>query len=176
MADIENAIEQARAMLREHRVEQPPVDVQALAEMRGVRVVLQELDDQISGLLVQKGDTVLISVNALHHPNRQRFTIAHELAHYALHPHNPTVYVDDVMMHFRGEGMATAPPQEIEANTFAATLLMPEEFLQKDLEGRTIDAHDDGVLRSLAQKYKVSQMALTIRLTELGYLAGSPRR
>lgn len=175
MAEVQNAVEQARALLRRHGVVQPPVDVLALAEKEGIRVVMQPLDDQISGLLVQKGNTVVIGVNAQHHPNRQRFTIAHELAHFTLHPHNPTVYVDDMMMHFRGEGTTSAPPQEVEANAFAASLLMPDEFVHQDLAGQTIDVLDDAALRALAQSYQVSQLAFTIRLTELGYLAGSRR-
>jgi len=173
--NLEAAIERANELLRAHAVQQAPVDVQAIAEKEGARVVFEQLQNEVSGVLVLKNGVTMIAVNALHHPNRQRFTLAHELAHLKLHPHNPTVYVDDLMVHFRGGEFHRGPtPEEVEANTFAATLLMPESLLEKDLAGRTIDASDDDAVRALAQRYRVSQQALTIRLSDLGYVAGLP--
>lgn len=173
MANTHTARLRALELLRTYNIQQPPVAVEAIAEAEGIRVIYEELEDRISGLLVQKGDAAVIGINALHHPNRQRFTIAHELGHYHLHSPGPTVYVDGAMVHFRGEDLhAPATPTEIEANTFAATLLMPDEFLRRDLQGRAIDAMDEAAFRRLAQRYKVSQQALTIRLMELGLLQG----
>jgi Zn-dependent peptidase ImmA (M78 family) len=174
-ANLERATKSARELLESHGVQQPPVDVDAIAKAEGVQVVYEELEDRISGILVQKDDATIIGVNKLHHAHRQRFTLAHELGHYTLHPHNPTVWVDDLMVHFRGENMyAPATPEEVEANAFAATLLMPEEFLKHDLAGRVIDVLDEVAVRRLAQRYRVSPQALTIRLMELGLLAGLP--
>ena len=60
---------------------------------------------------------------------------------------------------------------EKEANYFAAELLMPAKFLRQELEGKRLDLFDDsGTLEKLAKKYKVSVQALTIRLTNLGYI------
>ena len=47
----------------------------------------------MSAVLVQKAKTATIGVNALHHPNRQRFSVAHELGHYLMHADRPTVFV-----------------------------------------------------------------------------------
>ncbi len=48
---------------------------------------------------------------------------------------------------------------------------MPAKFLEKDLEGVTLDLLDEsGVLEKLAKKYKVSTQALTFRLANLGYI------
>jgi Zn-dependent peptidase ImmA (M78 family) len=173
VADLQRAVEGATRLLATHDVRQPPVDVQRIAEAEGLRVEFQELEDRISGILVQKDQSAMIGINALHHPNRQRFSLAHELAHYWLHPHSPTVWVDDMMVHFRGEDLhAPASQYEVEANTFAASLLMPAPFLQQDLQGSAIDAMDEAAVRRLALRYQVSQQALTIRLMELGLLKG----
>lgn len=172
MSDIENAYKLAGRVLRDHNVQQPPVDVLALARDEGIRVVFQELADNVSGMLVQTGRETVIGVNANHHENRQRFTLAHELAHHHLHPNSPTVYVDGMMVHFRGEQEQAPPAVEVEANAFAAALLMPETFLREDLRDRTIDMFDESAVRRLAQRYKVSVQALTIRLMELGLLRG----
>lgn len=167
------AIQCANDLLRLHNVQQAPVEVQSIAEQEGAEVVFEELGNDVSGMLVLRDGASIIAVNALHHPNRQRFTLAHELAHLKLHPHNPTVYVDDLMVHFRGNPFRRGPTrEEAEANTFAATLLMPEDLLATDLDGKVIDASDDSAVRALAQRYRVSQQALTIRLSDLGYVAG----
>jgi Zn-dependent peptidase ImmA (M78 family) len=58
--------------------------------------------------------------------------------------------------------------EEMEANRFAAELLMPIPFLMKDIEqlrgvgGETVDL--------FARKYRVSSQAMQIRLGGLGYL------
>jgi Zn-dependent peptidase ImmA (M78 family) len=116
----------------------------------------------------------VIGVNSQHHRNRQRFTIAHELGHHRLHPNDPTVYIDDLMVHFRGEDIhAPLTATELEANTFAASLLMPEDFIKRDFAGKKIDAQDEAAVRQLAHRYQVSVQALTIRLVELGMLIGT---
>ncbi len=61
--------------------------------------------------------------------------------------------------------------REIEANLFAAELLMPEEFLMRDVKRVCLlDLLDEEAVKELAQQYKVSAQAMTIRLTTLGYL------
>jgi Zn-dependent peptidase ImmA (M78 family) len=162
----------AKQVLRKSGVDQPPVNVLALAESAGIRVVYQDLEDRISGMLVRSEEETIIGVNARHHENRQRFTLAHELAHHHLHSKSPTVYVDGMMVHFRGEDAQGPVPIEVEANAFAAALLMPEDFLRDDLGTESFDMYDESAVRRLAQKYKVSVQALTIRLMELGLLRG----
>jgi Zn-dependent peptidase ImmA (M78 family) len=59
---------------------------------------------------------------------------------------------------------------EKEANLFAAELLMPEEFLHRDLaELGGIDLADETELKKLAVRYQVSPQALAFRLAYLGY-------
>lgn len=164
----------ANLLLKTHQVESPPVDVQRIAEGEGLKVTFERFEDNVSGVLIQQGSNLVVGVNAGHHPNRQRFTIAHELAHYKLHAKNPTVFVDDVMFHFRGQSLIDQPPQELEANLFAAALLMPEDFLRYDLEAGSLDALDENAVKKLAHRYGVSPQALTIRLMQLGLLAGLP--
>jgi Zn-dependent peptidase ImmA (M78 family) len=177
MANVDNARERAEELLRVHEVLQPPVDVRSIAEREGIRVMFEELEDSISGFVVRRGDVTSIGVNADHHSNRQRFTLAHELGHYRLHiqtRNNPTaVYVDaeQTLVHFRAE-IPDAPPNEdeVEANSFAAALLMPEDFVRRDLHGKSVNAYDDNAIRQLAKRYGVSVQALTIRLVELGLI------
>jgi Zn-dependent peptidase ImmA (M78 family) len=174
MANIQKAKRLAGRMLKEHGVHEAPVDVIALARDEGIRVVYQPLEDDVSGMLVQTETETVIGVNEKHHENRQRFTLAHELAHAQMHASSPTVYVDGMMVHFRGAQLGGSAPIEVEANAFAAALLMPEEFLRGDLQNQIIDMFDESAVRRLAERYRVSVQALTIRLMELGLLRGLP--
>jgi Zn-dependent peptidase ImmA (M78 family) len=56
---------------------------------------------------------------------------------------------------------------EIEANAFAAALLMPESFLRQDLKKLSIDFDDASQIEALAKRYNVSSQAMTFRLLNL---------
>ena len=60
--------------------------------------------------------------------------------------------------------------KEVEANRWAAALLMPEEFLRRDLDLLELDKiaeFDENVIRQLASRYKVSPPAMKLRLLHL---------
>lgn len=168
----QEAIEKANALLAQSGPAEPPVDVEELARRQGVEVRYEDLEDQTSGVLVRKNGDAVIGVNRNHHRNRRRFTVAHELGHWALHSEESGYFVDDFTVHYRGDGSTRGyDPRESEANAFAASLLMPEDALRNDLAGRRIDASDDDQLSKLADRYEVSLQALTIRLANLNLLA-----
>ena len=161
------AVRKAQQILEEtgHQI---PVDVEAIAKVHGLDIVRQELKDYVSGVLMIRDERGTILVNSAHHPNRQRFSIAHELGHYLLHPEDGTVFVDRSPVFFRDRAASSGVrQQEIDANAFAAELLMPEEDLNAQLNGRPIDAFDEVSVRRLAARFGVSAQALTIRLTRL---------
>lgn len=151
-------------------ISQPAVDVNTIAQSIGLQIQYIAADDDISGCLVRRDGHAVIGINPTQHPNRQRFTIAHELGHYFLHKGRP-YYVDrtpSFTINFRGSGLNG--PEEREANAFAAELLMPEEFVLADIEARIYDLTDDNLLPDLAKRYEVSVPALTYRLANLGLL------
>lgn len=153
-----------------------PVDVNFLAKQESIFIREEALEDNVSGMLVIKDEQSIIVVNANHHPNRQRFTIAHELGHYFLHRKLSSVFFDESLLFFRDEKSAQGTKfQEIEANTFAAELLMPEKVLREKLSQEPLDALDDveqSAFGELAAELQVSCQALTIRLTRLGLITG----
>jgi Zn-dependent peptidase ImmA (M78 family) len=59
--------------------------------------------------------------------------------------------------------------EEMEANSFAAELLMPAAMLERDLEGKDPDYEDDELTRWLANRYKVSLQAMAIRQVTLQF-------
>jgi Zn-dependent peptidase ImmA (M78 family) len=57
--------------------------------------------------------------------------------------------------------------EEIEANTFAAWILIPERMLLSDIKGSGVDLQDDDRIRELAEIYKVIQQSMSFRLLNL---------
>ena len=119
-------------LLEEHGVTNAPIPVEKIARSLGARLRFSPLDDELSGMIYVKADTPIIGVNSQHHPNRRRFTIAHEIGHLVLHRAEiiDHVHVDKrfpVLM--RNANSATGTERmEIEANQFAAELLMPSSM------------------------------------------------
>ncbi len=175
----ERGARSARQLLSDHAdLEQAPVDVEALVHRLGIRLREVHLDDETSGmLLVKGGGAAVIAVNQEHHPHRKRFTIAHELGHWSMHIAEGTErhFVDHLVVKRRdrraSEGTAR---EEVEANAFAAELLMPERLIRKAFPGTGVVSAwdlDEGRLRRLARRFRVSDQAMSIRLVALGLLA-----
>lgn len=160
---IEQLVEQA---LNDWQVKRPPVPVKRIAQALDLDLQFYSFDKQeFSGILVREGKKSILGVNASHHPNRQRFTIAHEIGHFLLHE-GDRVFVDrsyNVSLRSSTSSLGT-DVEEIEANTFASLLLIPERFLSKDLEAAEVDLEDRVSIAHLAKKYKVSHQAMTLRL------------
>ena len=161
-------------LLEQNGVTEAPINVEHIAKGLGIAIKRAPTDDDISGFLLRNADgNIIIGVNALHHPNRQRFTIAHEIGHYMLKHEFDHVHVDRSVLKLRSGASSSGENQdEVEANGFAAVLLMPNNFLEHDIEQLTItDLHDDRKMRQLARRYEVSVQAMTNRLISLGYLS-----
>lgn len=154
-------------LLRKNKIKKPPVPVDEIAESMGASVRYSPYEGELAGMLVRTKGNVVIGVNSLHHPNRQRFTIAHECGHLLLH--KGEVHVDQTFrINKRDEVSSLAiDPEEIEANRFAAELLMPFDMIMADLNDRLIDVENEQDLKGLAQRYEVSLQAMTHRITNL---------
>jgi Zn-dependent peptidase ImmA (M78 family) len=153
------------------RADELPVDVRAIAEELGVTVADVDLSDDVSAVLVTKDKQAIIGVNRAHHPNRQRFSIAHEIGHLLLHAQNAgtQTFIESTSVFFRdGRSSDGSELREIEANAFAAELLMPEHRLRNELRSQRLDLLDEDAMKPLAQKFGVSVQALNIRIARLG--------
>ncbi|MES1197319.1 MAG: ImmA/IrrE family metallo-endopeptidase [Pseudomonadota bacterium] len=147
------------------RVKRAPVPVEKVAELVGADVVYNNFNNEVSGVLIRKNGKPLIGVASEQSKERQRFTIAHELGHFLLHE-GEEVHVDKVFkVNFRSPmSSAAVDVEEIEANAFAASLLMPVTFLRSDLKGVLFDIENDAQVELLAKKYGVSTQAMGYRL------------
>ena len=162
----------ASQLLREAKTIRPPVPVEQIARGKDVIIRKGRVEPEVSGFLYRNAarGKAIIGVNATQHKNRQRFTIAHELGHLLLHA-GDAVHVDAVKRrdHLSGKGTDI---EEVESNLFAAELLMPIQFLKQDFDRFGIlDPLDEEKVAKLAGVYEVSNQAMAVRLSNLGYLA-----
>ena len=158
-----NQIEtKASQVLREHGLFSIPVDPVILANNIGIKVNNAVFsDDNLSGLIAKRGDNVSILVNKSDPPYRKRFTIAHELGHHFLHLLSDGEFVDNKVDLFRDSEAGDQSKQiEVQANQFAAALLMPSELVK-------IEYQKNNDISNLARKFNVSEEAMGYRLQRL---------
>ena len=154
-------------LLSDRAVTAPPVPVEAIAKAMGCRIVFGPLQN-ISGILVRSAEGATIGVNERQPPARRRFTIAHELGHLLLHRGDQITYDHEFRVNLRSvESSEGRDVEEIEANFFAASLLMPDACLDADPRTAFIHLDDDAAVGALAKTFKVSQQAMTLRLARL---------
>jgi Zn-dependent peptidase ImmA (M78 family) len=158
---IDNA-DKLLAYAKQQEIKSFPLDVESVARALKIDINYSPLDNDLSGILrlvdsdnVKKWELI---VNSTHHPNRQRYTIAHELGHFCLHRYAVKEFKDRIF--FRA---TSSNPMEWEANDFAGQILMPEEDF-KSLVRRGITSVDE-----LAKEFRVSSLALRIRAKQLGF-------
>ena len=160
----------AKDLLESANIRKAPVPVEKLASTLNATIRYQPFDGEVSGMVHNKNNVAVIGVNSTHSVTRQRFTIAHEIGHLVLHQ-SEDLHVDSQLRsaaNFRDEVSSLGVDDgEIEANQFAAELLMPEEFILKDLKAVNA-AEPDAAIEELAHRYKVSIQSMTIRLSKLG--------
>jgi len=163
----------AQKLLAHLGFDEIPVPVDRVAKSLGARLRYSPLDEELSGFIFIKDGTPIIGINSLHHPNRQRFTIAHEIGHLQLHPEfiTNTVHVDkqfaESVLKRDTSSAAGIERLEVEANQFAAALLMPGLILDRLLKQSPIDIEDGGVMEAWAKGFVVSRAALQYRIRNL---------
>ncbi len=158
----------ANDVLRQHGLETIPVDPIVLANRLGIKVFNAKFsDDSLVGMIAKRDGDVTLLVNQSDPPLRKRFTIAHELGHHFLHLLEDGEFVDGEANLFRQdvpqeEGkLSPDRRREIQANMFAAALLMPEEEVRQGWK-----RHQS--IEVLARKFNVSETAMYYRVNQLG--------
>jgi Zn-dependent peptidase ImmA (M78 family) len=142
-----------------------PIDLFALAKSRGILVEAKPSAAKgVSGMLLRVGDDFAIGYATHINSNGfQRFSIAHELGHYFL-GHADTMFRGGKTVHESQAGFGSREQIELEADHFAAGLLMPAELFKQEA-GR----HSDGLvaIEKVAERCQTSITSSAIRYAEL---------
>jgi len=162
ISSLIDRVDEAEAKIVRKFVQQYPVKVGELATALGLKVTRTPLPPKISGLIKPSEEAKAkfeIRVNKYEVPERQRFTVAHEIAHYLLHRKEIGLGVIDSIM-YRSN---LTSRKETEANRLAADIVMPTQAINRELEkfgGRRTEE----VAEEMATIFKVSVPAMKVRL------------
>lgn len=168
----------ARKILRVLGLNKAPISLDLIVRKLGIRLAEEPFDEELSGVLIKGGGAVAIGVNSEHHENRKRFTIAHEIGHYLL-DHPGEMFIDKtlrqkaVVVRRDGRSSEGTDKHEIEANRFAAELLMPSNIIEEEVRKRLSKSKTpsaDDLVSDMAALFRVSTQAMEIRLVNLGFL------
>lgn len=146
-----DAVLRARKFIEQVVIESIPVNLSRYLDVAEARYkVRDDLDDDEAGRTTLIAGKHHIFVNGRHSPEKQRFTILHELAHIVL---------DLPSLHEQGLNTGTLyryakrPKEEILCDVFAAECLLPADLFKKDVEQLPVGF---GGVRKLATNYEAS--------------------
>jgi Zn-dependent peptidase ImmA (M78 family)/transcriptional regulator with XRE-family HTH domain len=147
---------------------EPPINVFLLAEQLGVLVNPTYLDK--AAAIVNREDESRqpasppwILVNSAQPVQRQRYSVAHEIAHLMLHEGERVIFHPHLYMrHF--------DHKELEAEAFAAELLMPRELVEDSIRKLDIKKAVEEIVFLLSYLYQVSFSAMSTRLYNLNLI------
>ena len=147
--------------IREHQNEFP-VKVGAIAKAFEIIVKKSTLAAGISGEIKEVDDICTIRINRHDVKARQRFTLAHEIAHFLLHKDKiGDGITDDILYRSR-----LSDELEAQANKLAADIIMPWVLIQERLVNYT-DLKVEQKIERLAEEAEVSTTAIKIRLGKI---------
>ena len=139
-----------------------PVKLGAMAKELGVKVLLSTLPRGISGRIGQEDGEFVIRINRHEVKHRQRFTLAHELAHFLLHRDRiegtEGGWSENILLR-------SGQPKEIEyeANRLASDLIIPSARLAEATAEYTGPMTEETV-EDLARRFRVSPVAMELKL------------
>lgn len=140
-----------------------PVPIGRIAERLGLDVVSITLPSDISGLIRKVSpdeDAYQIQVNNTDVPVRQRFTVAHEIAHFLLHRDQiGTDGITDTIL-YRSK---LSDRTEAEANKLAAAMLLPWDKVNAWHSERYATPPSRENLDDIARAFRVSGLAVGFR-------------
>lgn len=149
----------AREIIAKLEIEDPAeIEIELIAANEGAPVLEKPLQGS-DGRMVRLDGSALITVrNTIRFPGQKRFVIAHELGHVLLHPH--VRQIDEVSVAQASNWSLNQEPEEIEANLFAAEILMPGKLFVPRIENKDPSFE---LLRSLAGEFRTTLTATAIQ-------------
>jgi Zn-dependent peptidase ImmA (M78 family) len=170
---LESIERRAEKLLRDSRAWRVPIPIERVSDKLNLATYASAQGEGISGVLVVEGKRGAVGYNPTHPLVRRRYTIAHEIGHYVMHVKasaQQSLFVDRYVAFRDDQSSEGKDWQEVEANAFAAALLMPELLVREEIRKQGFDLDDEDDLSSLAKNFRVSTSAMSYRLVNLGLL------
>lgn len=136
----------------------PPIDLTKICEKLDIRINYESLHSIEALLIISSGKKNIIIDNSRSlYPQRERFTIAHEIGHYII-PWHENLQQCDKIVNFESNDEV-----EKQANDFASELLVPKSNLLEDIKDKKVTL---SLIKSLAKQYDVSLVVMARRVLE----------
>lgn len=172
MTNVNSVVEN---FLTKYNINEPPIKVEEIAKDKLNIIVVRrpyKSQNKLAAMLIRDEDSgkVIIALNGDHKKEKQRFSIAHEIGHFLLHPAEKLFVDREFSVDYRDSRTAIGKHiKEIEANRFAGNLLVPRRFLVEDLRNYLLKEKVDKIKISqeLSKKYEVSTNTINIRINAL---------
>ncbi len=160
--NYQEAKNSAEELLKQYDIKEPVVPIFDIAIKEGIELKFVKMPEQLKNVAgfidsVKK----MMFVNKEDSPNRQTFTVAHELAHHIL-KHETDKY--EILL--RMTTSIEKNPLEKEANCFAANILVPYKMLSKIMRKYSLSRFD---IKALAKIFGVSEELMRYRLQSTKY-------
>ncbi len=164
----------AAELIEKHNITAAPVPIEDIAIDEGALIARNHYSGYESGFALRDGERWIIGVNTATSPRRQRFTIAHELGHLLLHKGKPLITDYSMLINNRDDKSSLGTDrEEVEANGFAAAILMPRDLIVAELKkelGLAEAASRDDLIARVARAFNVSTEAMGYRLINLNII------
>jgi len=125
---------------------------------------IREVDlEGCEGRIVFDGNQAIISVSKkIDYDPKRRFVIAHEIGHFRMHKNLDHSFIDDenTLNEWYAKGV-----HELEANSFATELLMPESLFVSMIKGKKFSMD---IIYKVADEFQTSITASLLRYKDLG--------
>lgn len=155
--------EEVHDVAKKRGIETRPFDIEKFIKMHNIMVVREEMaDNDISGYIeCRAGGQWVIGLNKYHNLRRQRFTLAHEFAHFCLHREAISSQKKVEVIIFRD---ARCSSDEQAANEFASQILIPNKSFATCVRERTKD------IAELAEIFGVSPAAIRYKAYKMRFI------
>lgn len=168
---IDNAIQLANSLIKKLNINTYPVPIVSILNELGFNIYTSKMPSNISGFIAiapnleeNFGNDKIIAVSNEDNIGRQRFTLAHEFAHYLFdfNDKKECQYVDTYDTEKSDEESESIPSR------FAAEFLMPQKMFcdrYKELKSTGLSIFD--LVCQLSLDFNVSRKAVMKRFTEI---------
>jgi len=153
----------ANKILKEFLIKEPAkLDLYAIAGYENLFIEERDLFSSEGQLVVKDGMGIITVDNKITEKGQKKFTVAHELGHYFNSgKKNGSYFCSGLDI----RGIKQDITAEVDANNFAAELLMPEDWFTKFTKGKIIGKK---LLSESAEYFDISLSAAALRYAEIG--------
>lgn len=150
----------AEGILKTYWDQSVPVNLARMAKSLKLVVEIGDPEDACAVVAISTACRPSVIIGKTHSIRRQRYGVAHAIAHIALHHLRPGMQRPILLS--RNYQVDHSQPQVSEANDFALRLLIPETVLRATVSGAQVYT-----LKELAQLFEVPTILIKQRLADL---------